>query len=40
MKEENDKFLYVFIRICVLVADELGLDDIGGIDLMIYTGSV
>lgn len=40
VKEENDKFLYVFIRICALVADECGLEDIGGMDLMIYTGAV
>lgn len=39
-KEESDKFLYQYMKILSLIADELKMDDLGGIDILIYTGTI
>lgn len=39
-KEGEEKFMHGFIRILAVVAEELSLTDLGGIDLLIYSGAV
>lgn len=39
-KEGEEKFMHGFIKILGMVGAELALDDLGGIDLLIYSGVI
>lgn len=39
-KEDQDRFTNIFTKILTIVAEELNLKDLGGLDILIYTGFV
>jgi hypothetical protein len=39
-KGDHDRFTNVFVKILTIIAEELNLKDLGGLDILIYTGYV